>query len=698
MTTATETKTATQTCVIYSRVSSAKQRESGSIERQKGILPAMAKRNDLTIVGQYADDGISGKTRAARPDYLRLLADLPKLKPDWFLCIDVSRHGRPGELEEMLQVGQDLLVGDNAVSIMCTAEDPLTGELVVERYKANDPTDFVRYISRLNRAGQENLLRGRRIKQGKFGKLVRGMWPNVTPYGWRWDKATRAFVPQPDEIAVIREVFRLVTEQNMGTPGVAAELRRRKVLLPSAARSEKHKAKLEGKGPHGACRWAASTVRAIMQRPRLTTGQLVMDLNKKYADLLKLYRESGQSSEHLAPDGTVTFKMLDQDGQPVIDKPLYEQAHAIMQRRKTVHAGRGKTKGWRSLFQPWLRCTCGRPFRISGHRRRRADGSMADYTYLTCPGALSDAARNGTEPCGFAHLRIDTADERLWAMLVQFLTDPGMWGHNEIIEWATRSSVAVDVDVLQAQLDGLNAEIAQHRSNKSKWLDLYGDDLIDKPELLRRSKVDQEAIDRLETQAGTITRKTESAGSREADLAKVKKLMTLYGHGIRECADDLRGRLDSLGWHERRLLLHRLLGGSEIRLAMGADEFPAREGEGERKGVTLAEPDDGHNALRLAMHDAMREVIVAWRESLLVQPARGQRPGVVVEGLDLPIRPDLIVDALAAVGITPKLGSTVRELCSTRILTVNRASARPNRDLTRREGRGHDRRKARDTR
>jgi len=276
---------------------------------------------------------------------------------------------------------------------------------------------------------------------------------------------------------------------------------------------------------------------------------------------------------------------------------------------------------------------------------------VVHYQYLTCPGRLSENARDGAEPCSFVHVRADVADDRLWAMLVGFLTDPAGWGHSQIIEWATQQADAVDVDDLQAELDGLTAQITTHKANKAKWLDLFGEDLIDKAELLRRSKADAAAIEQLDGQASTVSRKLAAADTRQADLAAVRQMMEQYGKGIAAAADDLRDQLNSLGWHERRLLLHRLLDGTEIRLGLADAEWPAPE----RKGAKLAKPDDGHNDLRLTVYDAVQAGIMEFKRSLLVQPAQGDRSAVAVRGLELPIRPHVIADALAAVGITPAL-------------------------------------------
>lgn len=62
--------------VIYARYSSHNQTEQ-SIEGQLRDCYDYAKRNDLTVIGEYIDRAISGKTDE-RPDFQRMIKDASK--------------------------------------------------------------------------------------------------------------------------------------------------------------------------------------------------------------------------------------------------------------------------------------------------------------------------------------------------------------------------------------------------------------------------------------------------------------------------------------------------------------------------------------------------------------------------------------------------------------------------------------------
>lgn len=93
---------------IYERVSSEEQAKYGySLDAQHEALTEFCKANDHIIVGEYKDEGISGrKPYTKRPAMLQLLNDLEKVKPDMILFTKLDRWFR--NIKEYYKV-QDLL-------------------------------------------------------------------------------------------------------------------------------------------------------------------------------------------------------------------------------------------------------------------------------------------------------------------------------------------------------------------------------------------------------------------------------------------------------------------------------------------------------------------------------------------------------------------------------------------------------------
>ena len=93
---------------IYERVSSEEQAKYGySLDAQHEALTEFCKANDHIIVGEYKDEGISGrKPYTKRPAMLQLLNDLEKVKPDMILFTKLDRWFR--NIKEYYKV-QDIL-------------------------------------------------------------------------------------------------------------------------------------------------------------------------------------------------------------------------------------------------------------------------------------------------------------------------------------------------------------------------------------------------------------------------------------------------------------------------------------------------------------------------------------------------------------------------------------------------------------
>lgn len=80
------------TAVTYARFSSERQHES-SIEAQNEAIAAYCQQKHITIVEQYADRALSGKTDN-RPEFQRLLSDLKHRRVDFVLVHKTDRFAR----------------------------------------------------------------------------------------------------------------------------------------------------------------------------------------------------------------------------------------------------------------------------------------------------------------------------------------------------------------------------------------------------------------------------------------------------------------------------------------------------------------------------------------------------------------------------------------------------------------------------
>ena len=83
-------------CYIYTRVSTSMQVDGYSLDAQKDKLRKYADFQDMVIVGEYSDEGKSGKSVEGRPEFLQMLRDIEEGKDNvsFVLVFKLSRFGR----------------------------------------------------------------------------------------------------------------------------------------------------------------------------------------------------------------------------------------------------------------------------------------------------------------------------------------------------------------------------------------------------------------------------------------------------------------------------------------------------------------------------------------------------------------------------------------------------------------------------
>ena len=118
-----------QKCAIYCRVSTPDQ----DISRQIDQLPSFAESQGWEVFDVFIDEGISGATISARPDFKRLLDDMIHKKFDILLVEFQDRITRTENLQERGLILQT--IKDNNITLYSPSEGPcdlsdFSGEIV----------------------------------------------------------------------------------------------------------------------------------------------------------------------------------------------------------------------------------------------------------------------------------------------------------------------------------------------------------------------------------------------------------------------------------------------------------------------------------------------------------------------------------------------------------------------------------------
>ena len=111
-----------QKCYIYTRASTSMQVEGYSLDAQKDKLRKYAEYQEMSIVGEYSDEGKSGKSVEGRPQFKQMLADVESGKDnvDYVLVFKLSRFGRNAadvlsSLQKMQDYGVNLICVEDGI-------------------------------------------------------------------------------------------------------------------------------------------------------------------------------------------------------------------------------------------------------------------------------------------------------------------------------------------------------------------------------------------------------------------------------------------------------------------------------------------------------------------------------------------------------------------------------------------------------
>lgn len=343
----------TKAAALYARFSrNDSDAESDSIDNQRKILQKYAKENGFYRTKFYADDNYTG-TSFDRPDLQRMLEDIEKGEIDTVIVKDLSRFGRlsgmVGYLTEFYfpnKLIRFIAVNDN--------EDSENGYSELMPFKNIFNEWYARDTSRKVRSVLRN--------KGMSG----GILCSKPIYGYRKDPDNKNHWLIDDEAAeVVRLIFRLFTEENMGISRVANDLRDRDILSPIEYFNKKGLTKRQLKQPEF-FKWDLNTIRVIL-RNQAYLGDVIN---------FKTYRKSYKDHRQCwnAPEERVIYKGVND---PIISEEQYRTAQEILDKRKRVPVVREP-----DLFQGYIYCAdCVRRMSLSRAESHNGVSAYVCNTY-----------------------------------------------------------------------------------------------------------------------------------------------------------------------------------------------------------------------------------------------------------------------------------------------------------------------------
>ena len=500
-----------KTAVIYARVSSAHQKERGTIASQTAAVREYARQQDYVVPPEWVfeDEGFSG-SRLDRPG-LEAVRDL----------------AAAGRMEAVLVLAPDRLSRKYACQVLLLEELARCGVVCefVQAPPAGTPQlDLLVQIQGVL-AEYDRAVHLERSRRGKLHRARAGS-PSVlsgAPYGYRYVKRTAEedarYEVITDQAEVVREVFACYTEKNLSLGAIARRLTERRIPTRT-----------------GKQHWDRSVIWGMLRNPaysgRACYGKTGTGKRRR---LTRRSRGKWASSE---VDG------LEKPREDWIEIPVpalvsqkhFERAREQLEANKRYAKRRTKEP---SLLQGMLVCRrCGYAcYRSSTQTTKRK------LYYYRCIGSDGWRYPDGKR-CTSRPLRQDRLDQVVWKELMRLLEEPALLQ----AELGRRLEAGRKAGPSQRRAEQLRSERERLERAGARLVTAYQEELIEIAELRGRMPAIR---DRKRAVAAELEALENAAADQEQFLQ------------IAETLDSLRERLrdgaEKLGIVERQQVLRSLV-------------------------------------------------------------------------------------------------------------------------------------------
>lgn len=436
---------------IYARVSSSRQRTEKTIDSQLAVLKKYAVERGDTIVPEYVfkDEGYSGSV-LVRPG-LEQLRDL----------------AAEGQIEVILVHSPDRLSRKYAYQVLLLEEFGRAGVEVVflKSPKATTPEEelllqFQGMIAEYERAQiTERSRRGKRYR-AKCG-LVNVL--SAAPYGYRYIKKTEhsaaSYEVFEKEAGVVREVYRLFTEESMSIGGLVRHLNKQGISTRK-----------------GQNRWEKSTVWGMLKNPAYkgTAYYGKTEPTERQRMTRPLRQKGGISPRCSSHRERPREDWIEIPVPAIVSDDTFEHAKELLEKNKQLSRRNTKEP---TLLQGIIVCTqCG--YSLCKASTRTTKRKIA---YYRCLGSDNYRFENGRK-CNNRPIRQDYLDQLVWEHVIGLLENPVLI--SEEIE--RRHQEARNSGATNRRRETIFKEVTHVKNGMNKLLDAYQEGLIEIEELRRR--------------------------------------------------------------------------------------------------------------------------------------------------------------------------------------------------------------------
>lgn len=453
----------------YARVSTEKESQVESFEKQIEFFNEFTKKNGYELYKLYADEGISGKQIKHRKQFQQMMQDAKSKKFDKVVVKDVSRFAR--NTVDLLQSIRELKSYGIEVDFLNNGEIMEGG------------SEFILTILGAM-AQQESANMSKRVKFGKDITAQKGRVPNLV-FGYDKIPDERYTLKiNEEEAKIVKEIFESYVYKGFGTTKIAWNLNDRGI------RTKKTKSK-----------WVQTSIVRMLKNP-IYTGR-VTNKKSEVTDFITGTRKELPEDEWI---------VVERPEMRIISDELFNRAQALLQQRSNEFKLNNKREKTEYVFSTLIYCKhCGYSFRRM-KRKYSADGK--EYIRWVCSGRNS----MGVNHCP----NTTTIDEEELLNAIKIYLKSIISNKKNFMKSVEKEFEKITKlrETNERSEESLLQEIEKVTVKKQKYMEMFQNEVINIQELKKYTNPLNEDIARLERELKLITSQIKEKDVLQKELSK----------------------------------------------------------------------------------------------------------------------------------------------------------------------------------
>ena len=453
----------------YARVSTEKESQVESFEKQIEFFNEFTKKNGYELYKLYADEGISGKQIKHRKQFQQMMQDAKLKKFDKVVVKDVSRFAR--NTVDLLQSIRELKSYGIEVDFLNNGEIMEGG------------SEFILTILGAM-AQQESANMSKRVKFGKDITAQKGRVPNLV-FGYDKIPDERYTLKiNEEEAKIVKEIFESYVYKGFGTTKIAWNLNDRGI------RTKKTKSK-----------WVQTSIVRMLKNP-IYTGR-VTNKKSEVTDFITGTRKELPEDEWI---------VVERPEMRIISDELFNRAQALLEQRSNEFKLNNKREKTEYVFSTLIYCKhCGYSFRRM-KRKYSADGK--EYIRWVCSGRNS----MGVNHCP----NTTTIDEEELLNAIKIYLKSIISNKKNFMKSVEKEFEKITKlrETNERSEESLLQEIEKVTVKKQKYMEMFQNEVINIQELKKYTNPLNEDIARLERELKLITSEIKEKDVLQKELSK----------------------------------------------------------------------------------------------------------------------------------------------------------------------------------